>query len=208
MLPITSVRRIPPVDPAPAKMGRMSNRSSNGRESPSWVRFVISAVGSFRKSLASALRLQSPVYEISEIALGVRVCRHFRKRLGADVKDTFEGVIGVRHHKIREKEDDRHHGEACCGDHPGMKWIDEDQQQEDDDHGAHQEQQRGRDARQTFGDALVALLSQFSDDVDERLMAGAARTSALAIKRKAPSVPGFSCPSPSACHSELATRRA
>jgi hypothetical protein len=73
MLPITSLLRIPPVAPARAKMGRMSNRSSNRRELRvlgSFRNFAHrEAVGSFRKSVVSALRLQSSVYEISEIGL-------------------------------------------------------------------------------------------------------------------------------------------
>jgi hypothetical protein len=57
-----------------AKMGQMSNRSSNRRG----LRFLGSfrnfahrqeALGSFRKSVASALRLPCSVYEISEIGL-------------------------------------------------------------------------------------------------------------------------------------------
>jgi hypothetical protein len=54
-------------------MGQMSNRASNRRELRvlgSFRNFAHrEAVGSFRKSLASALRLQSSVYEISEIGL-------------------------------------------------------------------------------------------------------------------------------------------
>jgi hypothetical protein len=54
-------------------MGQMSKRSSNRREL--WVLGSFrnfahrEAVGSFRKTLASALRLQSSVYEVSEIGL-------------------------------------------------------------------------------------------------------------------------------------------
>ena len=53
-------------------MGRMSKRSSNRRELRllgSFRNFAQEVLGSFRKSLASALRLQSSVYEISEIGL-------------------------------------------------------------------------------------------------------------------------------------------
>jgi hypothetical protein len=64
----------PPVAPDRTKMGRMSNRSSNRRELRVLGSFRNSAhreeaVGSFRKSVASALRLQSWAYEISEIDL-------------------------------------------------------------------------------------------------------------------------------------------
>jgi hypothetical protein len=70
ILPITSLLRIPAVAPARAKMGQMSNLSSCRRE----LRVLGSfrnfeqrqeAMGSFRKSLPSAL--QCSVYEISEI---------------------------------------------------------------------------------------------------------------------------------------------
>ena len=69
ILPITSLLRTPAVAPARTKMGQMSNRSSNHRELRvlgSFRNFAHprEAVGSFRKSLASAL--QSSVYEISE----------------------------------------------------------------------------------------------------------------------------------------------
>jgi hypothetical protein len=47
MSPITSVLRIRPAAPARAKMGQMSNRSSNRPE--------LRLLGSFRKSSASAL---------------------------------------------------------------------------------------------------------------------------------------------------------
>jgi hypothetical protein len=54
-------------------MGQMSNRSSNRRELRvlgSFRNFAHrEAVGSFRRSLASARRLQSSVYEIFEIGL-------------------------------------------------------------------------------------------------------------------------------------------
>jgi hypothetical protein len=55
-------------------MGQMSNRSSNRRELRllgSFRNFAQEVVGSFRKSLASALRLQRSVYEISEIGLTI-----------------------------------------------------------------------------------------------------------------------------------------
>jgi hypothetical protein len=51
------------------KWARMPNRSSNRPELRLLGSFRNFAVGSFRKSLASALRLQSSVYEISEIGL-------------------------------------------------------------------------------------------------------------------------------------------
>jgi hypothetical protein len=78
MLPITSLLRIPTVAPARAKMGQMSKRSSNRLD----LRFLGSfrnfvrrqqTMGSFRKSLASALRLQS--YEISKIGLVIQQLR-------------------------------------------------------------------------------------------------------------------------------------
>jgi hypothetical protein len=53
-------------------MGQMSNRSSNRLELRllgSFRNFAQEAVRSFRKSLTGALRLQSSVYEISEIGL-------------------------------------------------------------------------------------------------------------------------------------------
>jgi hypothetical protein len=87
MLPITSLLRIPTVAPARAKLGRMSKRSSIRREP----RFLGSfrnfayrqqALGSFRKSLPSALRLPISVYEISEIGLTEHESRSFRSSDG------------------------------------------------------------------------------------------------------------------------------
>jgi hypothetical protein len=75
ILPITSLLGMPPVATARTKMGQMSKRPSNHCELQvlgSFRNFAHrqEAVGSFRKSLASALHLQSSVYEISEIGLG------------------------------------------------------------------------------------------------------------------------------------------
>ena len=43
-------------------------------------------------------------------------------------------------------------------DHPGVEGVREDQQQERDDHGADQQKESWRNAREAPGDALVALL--------------------------------------------------
>jgi len=64
----------PPVAATRTKMGQMSNRSSNRRELRvlgSFRNFAHrqEAVGSFRKSVVSGLRLQNSVYEIPEIRL-------------------------------------------------------------------------------------------------------------------------------------------
>jgi hypothetical protein len=69
MLPITSLPLIPPVAAARVKMGQMSNHSSDCRE----LRILGSfrsfahreAVGSFRNSLASVLRLQSSANKLT-----------------------------------------------------------------------------------------------------------------------------------------------
>jgi hypothetical protein len=67
-------------------MGQMSNRSSNRRELRllgSFRNFAQEVVGSFRKALASALRLPSSVYEISGIDESPRLTSLFEKPPGS-----------------------------------------------------------------------------------------------------------------------------
>ena len=92
ILPITSLRRIRPIAPARAKMGQMSDRREL-RVLGSFRNFAHrqDAVGSFRKSLPSAL--QSAVYEISKIGQAVSPSLRFRSGCGRASARSFQSGL-------------------------------------------------------------------------------------------------------------------